>query len=576
MLEKKPVTLYEGLIACSRTCPEKTAMIYGTEQITYGQLWKKVQVIRESLKQMGVTKGEKVVVSLPRSIEQVATYYAILTLGAAYVPISIKQPTERKQQIITDVATKHVIESLDFIQSDVCVPEEEEMELEDGSAYVIYTSGSTGVPKGVEMTHGAAINTLYEIVRLFGIGTQDVVLNVSSSDFDLSIFDFFAPLLVGGTIVLIDDADYRNPAAWMAEIQKHQVTIWNSAPALLEMLASVVTEERGLPSLRLALVSGDWISLQLPEKWKTFSKEGSRFVSLGGATEAGIWSNYYIVEKIHPEWVSIPYGKALKGQAYRIVNDNVLISTPYESGELWIGGKSLAEGYLHDPEKTKAKFVYDEAGERWYRTGDLGQYQADGNIEFLGRMDFQVKVRGHRIELGEIEQKLEQYSGMDKVVAAAMGDKFHKELVVFYTGQVFGAEQLRNYLLSCLPEYSVPYQYIHLDEIPLNANGKVNRNALEAYAAGTGQEQQAAESVSDHFVVKEWEQLIGKRISSLEENIFTLGVDSLTIAKFIERMRTAYNIALPFHVVFEHPTIKGMMDVMDDLAAESDVEEGEI
>ena len=288
------------------------------------------------------------------------------------------------------------------------------------SAYVIYTSGSTGVPKGVEVSHAAAINTIDALLDLLRVDASDRLLAVSALDFDLSVFDLFGGLGAGASLVLPAQEQARDAAAWAEAIQRHAVSLWNSAPALLEMALSLPASQADYRSLRAVLLSGDWVALDLPGRLRPRCAEGCRLHVLGGATEAGIWSNLQSVDTVPPHWRSIPYGRPLPGQAYRVVDAHGRDVPDLVVGELWIGGASLARCYRNDPELSARRFVHDAQG-RWYRTGDRGRYWGDGTLEFLGRVDQQVKVRGQRIELGEVEAALCAQTGVESACAAVLG-----------------------------------------------------------------------------------------------------------------------------------------------------------
>ena len=267
---------------------------------------------------------------------------------------------------------------------------------------------STGEPKGVAIEHRSARNTIADINSRFGVDGGDACLAVSSLDFDLSVYDIFGMLSAGAAIVTIDETIRRSAGDWRRIILEHGITIWNTVPILLDMLL-VDAEAHGsrLP-LRLAMLSGDWIGLDLPQRLKAASPE-ARLIAMGGATEASIWSNIMEVEAPIPaEWKSIPYGRPLSRQSYRVVDSKGRDCPDRVDGELWIGGAGVARGYLGDPDLTAERFREID-GMRWYRTGDLGRFWPDGTIEFLGRADSQVKIRGHRIELGEIEAALKEH-----------------------------------------------------------------------------------------------------------------------------------------------------------------------
>jgi len=335
----------------------------------------------------------------------------------------------------------------------------ESVQTAEDLAYVIYTSGSTGKPKGVAINHRGAVNTILDINQRFAVSASDRVLALSALNFDLSVYDIFGILAAGGTIVIPNHELVKDPAHWLDLIVATKVTLWNSVPALMQMLVEYLSTqpETTLPSLRLALLSGDWLPLNLPEKIQSLSNSPFphtshtshpshtsppshtshtseiQVVSLGGATEASIWSIYYPIEKIDSHWKSIPYGKPLSNQQFYVFNQLMAARPVWVPGELYIGGEGLALGYWQDEEKTEASFIeHPVTKERLYKTGDLGRYLPDGNIEFLGREDFQVKINGHRIELGEIEAALQQHPTIKEAVVSAVGEEQQKKQLVGY------------------------------------------------------------------------------------------------------------------------------------------------
>lgn len=554
--------------------PERIALIYENEKVSYKML--RLYALRAAnyMWQRGVRKNDRVVVILPRGIGQVAALLGILAIGAAYVPIAIKQPSARREKIIENVKPAFVLQDETFLEETPwsgCIENNPK-----DTAYIIYTSGSSGEPKGVEMSHAAATNTIEEILRIWNIGVEDSVLSISAFDFDLSVFDIFGLLAAGGTVILINEDDFRDPEVWEKLIKIYGITIWNSAPALLDMFL-IMRKNNHFDKLRLALVSGDWVPLYLPEKWYKVTSINSQFVALGGATEGGIWSNYYCVSKIDKSWNSIPYGQALPKQKYRIMDENFVDCGVNIPGELQIGGGSLAKGYINDEELTMKKFITDVKGERWYRTGDRGMRWADGTIEFLGRMDTQVKIRGHRIELGEIESVLKSFLGIKEAVVVAQGDKYHKELVAFYLGEYIAENEIEGYLKRHLPEYSIPNSIIRLENFPLNANGKVDRKSLAEY-----KKIDSVEIIPDkalNIVLTIWEELLGNKVIDLDENLFKMGADSLLAARFVGAMNTRCGIEVHMKEVFMNPSINALTKLVDTrkkTGITELVEEGEI
>ena len=347
-------------------------------------------------------------------------FSGILRSGAAYLPIDSNLPKERLwhllghgqvQLALTQPCIDEIVEWPEDIQrlcvSDVSLESLEEASLDqvqgaEDLAYVIYTSGSTGLPKGVMIDHRGAVNTILDINRRFSVAAADRVLALSSLSFDLSVYDIFGTLAAGGTIIIPDVSGVRDPAHWAEIVAQEKVTVWNSAPALMELLVEYLSGRPGvsLHSLRLVLLSGDWIPVSLPDRLKALSKD-VRVISLGGATEASIWSILYPIETVDPNRKSISYGRPMMNQSFHVLDEALEPRPLWVPGHLFIGGIGLAKGYWRDEEKSGANFIYHpRTGERLYKTGDLGRYLPDGNIEFLGREDFQVKIQGYRVELG--------------------------------------------------------------------------------------------------------------------------------------------------------------------------------
>ncbi|MGW1373917.1 amino acid adenylation domain-containing protein [Streptomyces sp. NPDC002446] len=407
------------------------ALLWGeTAAMAHDELARRALGIAGALVERGVGRGAYVAVIAPKGAEQIAAVLGVLAAGAAYVPIGVDQPAERRARILELSGARVVLDGSGLLEpagdGTEVLPIEEAMRARPLSApvpadpgdtaYVIFTSGSTGLPKGVEVSHRAAVNTVEDINERFAIGAGDRVLAVSALDFDLSVWDVFGFLAVGGAAVLVSESGRRDANEWLALCRRHAVTVWNTVPALLDMVLTAADDASLPATMRLALLSGDWVGLDLPDRLDRASGGRCRLVALGGATEAAIWSNAYEVTAVPDGWRSIPYGKPLRNQKFRVVDGRGRDCPDWVAGELWIGGTGVALGYRGDPELTAARFP-ERDGERWYRTGDLGRYWPDGNLEFLGRLDHQVKINGFRVELGEIEACLQAHPAVAQAVA---------------------------------------------------------------------------------------------------------------------------------------------------------------
>jgi pyochelin synthetase len=446
--------LHDGVVAQAQRTPNRTAVVTGDRSLSYAELVGRANGVAEALRERGCASGEVVAVVMDKGWEQVTAVLGALVAGAVYLPIDGFQPRARRDEILADAGVRLVlaqgqsvagrqfpttveviaIDTLPQSSAPVGRPRAEP----DDLAYVIYTSGSTGVPKGVMISHRSALTTIEDINHRFHITEDDVVLGLAHLGFDLSVYDIFGPLAAGGRLVLPDHESARDPSHWAMLLARHGVTLWNSVPAQMQMLYDYLAtsasdaERRAISRLRLALLSGDWIPVKLPDQiWDVLP--GLEIVSLGGATEAAIWSIFHTIDEVRPEWSSIPYGTPLRNQSFHVL-DTVLRPCPeLVPGELFIGGAGLARGYFGDDARTAERFIrHPTTGERLYRTGDIGRYLRDGTIEFLGREDRQVKIRGHRIELAEVERALVSHSAVGKAVVLIDGDPpLQRRLVAF-------------------------------------------------------------------------------------------------------------------------------------------------
>lgn len=434
--------LYDGFLKNVKNHPEKVALIDSgsNNEVSYKELFQKSMALAQTLKDNGVKKGDYIGIILPRGLHQVVSILGILFAGAVYVPIGINQPNARKRKIYNQVGidvliTYHqYVNKYNFDQNYQTIIDIDTISKEtlneivdisaDDSAYVIMTSGSTGIPKGVEISHNNVMNTILDINEKYGITSGDCLMMVSSIEFDLSVYDIFGILSSGGTVVLISNNNYKDPHQWLNIIKQYHVTLWDSVPILFDMLVTYAEGKKEMLPLEKVFLSGDWIDLQLPKRFYSISRRQSIVIAMGGATEASIWSNFIEVPRDLPDdWISIPYGTALKGQLYKVVDKFGRTCPENVIGELHIGGYGVAKGYIGDTTLTNDKFYIDQNRIRWYKTGDNGRIWNDGTIEFLGRKDPQVKIKGHRIEIGEIEATITEVDGVDKVKVIEVNER---------------------------------------------------------------------------------------------------------------------------------------------------------
>ena len=603
----KPTMLHTLFVEQAGRTPHLPAIISSGRNLTYAELNQCSDAIARKLRKLEAGRNRLVGVVMNKGWEQVVAVLGILKAGAAYLPVDPNLPAVRRSYLLADgevevvLTQPSLVEALEWpvgmrveavqweeqseesLESESGAEREEAAESDAGRweelAYVIYTSGSTGFPKGVMIDHRGAVNTILDINRRFKINAEDRVLALSSLNFDLSVYDIFGTLAAGAAIVLPDAGDTRDPSLWVELIERKGVTVWNSVPALMEMLVEYVADQSLSGKLRVVMLSGDWIPVTLPEKiGKLFT--GADIISLGGATEASIWSILHPVAEKDWSLPSIPYGRPMVNQTFHVLNDGLEPCPVWVAGELYIGGIGLAKGYWRDPAKTSASFItHPRTGERLYKTGDLGRWLPDGEIEFLGRRDFQVKLQGFRIELGEIEAALLQHprvrSAVVTMTGKTSGEKRLSGFVVIEqesgtTKAVNRVEvkdrnsllqELRQFLKERLPGHMIPADFVAVDEIPITPNGKVDRQALQALEpAARKTETSYALPATDieRTLISIFQELLGVVHLDTKANFFELGATSLHIVRAYNRLRELLDERLPIVNFFQYPTIKSL------------------
>ena len=421
--------------------PQATAVIFDEAEVSYEELDRRANQLAHYLISLGAGPEVLVGLSARRSVEMIIGILGILKAGAAYVPVDPNYPKNRMAFMFDDanvsilVAQTGTVDDVNVDARQVVLNDPDAPFLKESIdrpvtnvtsnnlGYVIYTSGSTGLPKGIALRHSGVVNNLLDLNCRAEVASGDKILCVSSLSFDMCVYETLGALAAGATIVMPDPAGINDPRHWAELIVKYQISVWNSAPALLEMLVAYTSGQPALfpDSIRVAILGGDWVPLTLPKLLRDVAGD-VRVIVLGGATELSVHSTYFEVHDIDPAWKSIPYGKPMSNQTAYILDSRLQPVPIGVAGELHLGGAGLARGYLNRKELTDERFISSPFGsgdERIYKTGDLARFGSDGTIELLGRMDFQVKIRGHRIELGEIQTNLNRCRGvLDSVVTA--------------------------------------------------------------------------------------------------------------------------------------------------------------
>ncbi len=647
--------LFEAQVALA---PDAVAVIFDqedtgpSEHFTYSEVNRRANRMAHLLRRLNTVPGKLVGVWMDRSPEMIVGLLGILKAGGTYVPLDPCWPDERIGWILSSLQAPCILvdrlrqscvaelgKSLPDLQDVICpfmtspdnaqTLDGPESHLEkrlwtdehlnqlpdidvpplttpDDIAYIIHTSGSTGVPKGVVVSHRPVVNLITWVNNTFQVGPHDRELFTTSLCFDLSVYDIFGLLAAGGAIWVPPESYIRDAERLLHLLCHRPVTFWDSAPAALQQLVpffSSLQSGRGVDRLRLVFLSGDWIPLTLPDAVRKIFPH-AQVIGLGGATEATIWSNYYPVGEIDPLWTSIPYGKPIQNAQYFVLDAHLRPCPVGVPGDLYIGGECLALGYANQPTVTAEKFIPDpfsfsrkgkaREGARLYKTGDLARYFPDGNIEFLGRVDHQVKVRGYRIELGEIESVLAQHPAVRQALVLVRGDPFDDKRLVAYVvpeqqrtddnslGQAVSSQdpannplqaefhrelmiRLRCYLQEKLPDYMVPAAFVMLDALPLTPNGKVDRHALPEPEA-TRPELEVA-FVAPRTAVEEqlariWSEVLGLEKVGVQDDFFALGGHSLLATQVVSRIRNIFQIEFPLRSFFESPTIASLAETI--------------
>jgi amino acid adenylation domain-containing protein len=592
--------------------PGAPAVIFGEQQLSYAELEARSNQLAHHLVSLGV--GPEVIVGLcvERSIEMVVGLLGILKAGGAYLPLDPQYPRERLEYMLQDTAAAVVLTPLqvrDALPKHAGVtvnldgdwslsgrePVSEPLPCTQAGhlAYVIYTSGSTGRPKAVGVTHGNVANLLHHFSATLALSRSDTMLAITPLTFDIAGLELYLPLICGGRIVLASRADVLAPERLSGLIRTHSVTMLQATPATWRMLQS---NEAQL-SLTAALCGGEAIDADLA---KYLREVGARAYNVYGPTETTIWSTVSVLA----DGKRLSLGQPIANTQIYILDESLNLVPVGVIGEVHIAGAGVARGYLNRASLTAERFIPDpfgSAGERLYRTGDLARWTTDGELEFIGRVDHQVKIRGFRIELGEVESVLLEHAAVREAVVVARegatytsrgrgreaepgadgeramraqpeapGDKRLVAYVVGATGQdaphIPQVAELQAYLRQRLPQYMVPSAWVVLERLPLNANGKVDRQGLPA-PEGRSEDSAyvAPRNATEQLLAQIWSEVLRVSRISVHDNFFVLGGDSLRAIRVIARMRQMFGLEASVRLMFELPTIATFAERMGEM-----------
>ncbi|HEV3316063.1 MAG TPA: amino acid adenylation domain-containing protein [Candidatus Angelobacter sp.] len=570
--------------------PAALALEYKNEKLTYTELNRRANQVAHYLRHLGVGSEVPVGMCMERSLEMVVGLLGILKAGGAYVPLDPEYPVERlkymlenaeitvlltQQKVLSQLPEVHVPKSLALDDQWQQIARESDQNLRANAgpqnlAYLIYTSGSTGRPKGVAITHKALSNHMQWMQEEFGFHSRDRILQKTPVSFDASVWEFYAPLLSGGQLVMLEPGGHRDAVELGRKIVQAGITVAQMVPTLMNAVIAAGGMRAGTGKLRLAVCGGEELKAELAEQiWQAI--KGVEVVNLYGPTETTIDASYWR-GRSWKKGGSIPIGKPVSNLGLYVLDGYMQPVPVGVRGELYIRGTGLARGYWQSPELTAEKFVPNpfsaNGGERLYRTGDLVRWSRDGNLEFVGRKDQQVKIRGQRIELKEIEAALlEQEEVKEAVVVVREHTPGDKRLVAYYTagekgaGREVRAEELCQYLEERLPGYMVPGAYVRLEKLPLMPNGKLDRKSLPEPDKDLREEEYVGpRNATEETLCRLWQEVLRRERVGIHDNFFDTGGHSLLAIQVISRIKLAFSIEMPLSVLFTAPTVARMAE----------------
>ena len=583
--------LHETFERQASQTPHATAAAFAGQFLTYAQLDSRANQLAHHLRGLGVGAETPVGVLLERSLLLPVALLAVLKAGGSCVPLDPNYPKDRLAMmledsgariLVTDNATRERLEVagqtvVDLDRDAEQIQRESDRRLPseitpDNVAYIIYTSGSTGKPKGVLVLHAGLVNHGRTMVELFGLSSADRVLQFSSISFDIAIEEIFPTWMAGAMVVFRPENLPLQGSEFLSWVREQGISVLDLPTAYWHELVHEVAEEgAGLPpALRLIVVGGEKASSARFAEWRRVAGDRVRWINTYGPTEASV-----VVTSFEPPLPPseipdpLPIGRAIRNVTIRVLNENLQPVANGEAGELHVGGVCLARGYLNRPEATAEKFIADpfssDPKARLYKTGDLARWLPSGELEFAGRSDFQVKIRGFRVEPGEVEAALAQHSGVRDVLVTAWepreGDKRLAAYFVPSGDNAPSSADLRNFLRDRLPPYMVPAVFMKLDEMPLTANGKIDRKAVpvpsEVEAETVGESDRPQDEI-ERRLTEVWESVMGIRPIGRTQSFFDLGGHSILAARLMFAIEKSFGRKLPITALLGAPTIAGL------------------
>jgi len=567
----------DRLAACAPG--ERPAVVSADGTLCYAEFDAAVNHIAEVLRAEGVERDECVGVIVPRSPELLVAIHGILRAGAAYVPIDPGYPAMRIRTIVEESGARVVVAGTEFAEMadelgvDRVEPRiagadpVEPVASPEDLAYVMYTSGSTGRPKGVMVEHRSVVNRLRWMQRRYPLGADDVILQKTPVTFDVSVWELMWWAMAGAGVALLEPGGERDPRKIVAAVERHQVTVMHFVPSMLGPFLDQLEDQpdsiHRLTSLHTVFCSGEALTPALVERFnRVFGAIGvPRLVNLYGPTEATVDVSYFDCPSSGPV-DAVPIGKPIDNTTLLVLDERGNRCPVGVPGELNIGGVGLARGYRGRDELTAAAFVADERlpGGRRYRTGDLARWRSDGNLEFLGRIDDEVKVRGNRVSLGEVQVAMESCPGVrSAVVIAEPSDTHGTHLIGYFVGESVSVEQLSEHLAQRLPAYMVPTNFVELNAFPLTASGKVDRRVLPRPGA-PDRSAVAPRTPAEAALVEVFASVLGVDAVGVHDNFFTIGGDSI-LALAVRNEAETRGIAFDVEELYARPTIAELAEL---------------